>query len=48
MLALVNVGCEVLREGVATRASDIDIVWLYGYGFPAHTRGGPLFGPSMR
>jgi 3-hydroxyacyl-CoA dehydrogenase len=42
MLALMNVGCEVLREGVAYRASDIDIVYLYGYGFPAY-RGGPMF-----
>jgi 3-hydroxyacyl-CoA dehydrogenase len=41
-LALVNVGCEVLSEGVAYRASDIDIVYLYGYGFPAY-RGGPMF-----
>jgi 3-hydroxyacyl-CoA dehydrogenase len=41
-LALMNVGCEVLREGVAYRASDIDIVYLYGYGFPAY-RGGPMF-----
>jgi 3-hydroxyacyl-CoA dehydrogenase len=42
MLGLVNVGCEVLREGVASRASDIDVVYLYGYGFPAY-RGGPMF-----
>jgi 3-hydroxyacyl-CoA dehydrogenase len=41
-LALMNVGCEVLREGVAARASDIDVVYLYGYGFPAY-RGGPMF-----
>ncbi len=41
-LALMNVGCEVLRECVAYRASDIDIVYLYGYGFPAY-RGGPMF-----
>ena len=41
-LALMNVGCEVLREGVASRASDIDVVYLYGYGFPAY-RGGPMF-----
>jgi 3-hydroxyacyl-CoA dehydrogenase len=41
-LALMNVGCEVLREGVAYRSSDIDIVYLYGYGFPAY-RGGPMF-----
>jgi 3-hydroxyacyl-CoA dehydrogenase len=41
-LALMNVGCEVLRQGVASRSSDIDIVYLYGYGFPAY-RGGPMF-----
>jgi 3-hydroxyacyl-CoA dehydrogenase len=41
-LGLMNVGCEVLREGVAYRSSDIDIVYLYGYGFPAY-RGGPMF-----
>src|SRR3984893_5861711 len=41
-LALMNLGCEVLREGVASRASDIDVVYLYGYGFPAY-RGGPMF-----
>jgi 3-hydroxyacyl-CoA dehydrogenase len=41
-LAMVNIGCEVLREGMAYRASDIDIVYIYGYGFPAW-RGGPMF-----
>ncbi len=41
-LALFNIGCEVLREGMAYRASDIDITYLYGYGFPAY-RGGPMF-----
>ena len=41
-LSLMNVGCEVLREGVAYRSSDIDMVYLYGYGFPAY-RGGPMF-----
>ena len=41
-LSLMNVGCEVLREGIAYRASDIDVVYLYGYGFPAY-RGGPMY-----
>src|SRR5262249_10326211 len=41
-LATINIGCEVLREKIAYRSSDIDIVWLYGYGFPAY-RGGPMF-----
>ncbi|MEO7775622.1 MAG: 3-hydroxyacyl-CoA dehydrogenase NAD-binding domain-containing protein [Steroidobacteraceae bacterium] len=42
LLGLVNVGCEVLRQKVAYRASDIDIVYINGYGFPAY-RGGPMF-----
>jgi 3-hydroxyacyl-CoA dehydrogenase len=41
-LALINVGAQLLREGVAARASDIDVVWTSGYGFPRH-RGGPMF-----
>jgi 3-hydroxyacyl-CoA dehydrogenase len=40
--ALVNEAAAVMREGVARRASDIDVVFLNGYGFPAR-RGGPLF-----
>jgi 3-hydroxyacyl-CoA dehydrogenase len=40
--ALVNEGARVLAEGIATRASDIDVVYLNGYGFPAW-RGGPMF-----
>lgn len=39
---LVNEGCKELEEGIALRASDIDVVWVNGYGFPAHT-GGPMF-----
>jgi len=39
--ALVNVGCNILHEGMAYRASDIDIVYINGYGFPAW-RGGPM------
>ncbi len=38
---LVNEGANVLDEGIALRAGDIDIVWLNGYGFPVH-RGGPM------
>jgi 3-hydroxyacyl-CoA dehydrogenase len=41
VLALVNEAAHILEEGIATRASDIDIVYLYGYGFPAF-RGGPM------
>lgn len=39
--ALVNEGAKILEEGIALRASDIDLVYLYGYGFPRH-RGGPM------
>lgn len=40
--ALVNEGARVLEEGYALRAVDIDIIYLTGYGFPAH-RGGPMW-----
>jgi 3-hydroxyacyl-CoA dehydrogenase len=40
--ALINEGAKALEEGIALRAVDIDIVYIYGYGFPAH-RGGPMF-----
>ncbi|MFA5939596.1 MAG: 3-hydroxyacyl-CoA dehydrogenase NAD-binding domain-containing protein [Sinimarinibacterium sp.] len=39
--ALVNEGTRILEEGIALRASDIDMVYLNGYGFPLH-RGGPM------
>ena len=39
--ALVNEGARILQDGIAVRASDIDLVYLNGYGFPAH-RGGPM------
>ncbi len=40
--ALANEGARVLEEGFATRAGDIDIVYVYGFGFPRY-RGGPMF-----
>jgi 3-hydroxyacyl-CoA dehydrogenase len=40
--ALVNEGACILEEGIALRASDIDVVYLTGYGFPPY-RGGPMF-----
>ncbi len=40
--ALVNEGARVLEEGIAARASDVDVVYLTGYGFP-RARGGPMF-----
>jgi 3-hydroxyacyl-CoA dehydrogenase len=42
MYAMVNEGAKILEEGVAARPHDIDIVWIYGYGFPVY-RGGPMF-----
>jgi 3-hydroxyacyl-CoA dehydrogenase len=39
--ALTNEGARILEEGIAARASDIDMVYLTGYGFPRH-RGGPM------
>lgn len=42
MAALANEGAQVLSEGYAIRASDIDVVYVYGFGFPRH-RGGPMF-----
>jgi 3-hydroxyacyl-CoA dehydrogenase len=39
--ALVNEGAKIVEEGIAMRASDIDMVYLTGYGFPLH-RGGPM------
>ncbi len=39
--ALVNEGARILEDGIASRASDIDMVYLTGYGFPMH-RGGPM------
>lgn len=41
LAAMVNEGCEVLREGVALKPSDIDVTFVYGYGFPRY-RGGPM------
>ncbi|SFM83520.1 3-hydroxyacyl-CoA dehydrogenase NAD-binding domain-containing protein [Halopseudomonas yangmingensis] len=40
--ALINEGAKILEEGIAQRASDIDVIYLNGYGFPAH-QGGPMF-----
>ncbi|MGI9428126.1 MAG: 3-hydroxyacyl-CoA dehydrogenase NAD-binding domain-containing protein [Bythopirellula sp.] len=40
--ALVNEGAKILEAGIVSRASDIDVVYLYGYGFPGF-RGGPMY-----
>jgi len=42
LFAMINEGAKILDEKIALRASDIDTVWVNGYGFPAH-RGGPMF-----
>ncbi|MCC6435772.1 MAG: enoyl-CoA hydratase/isomerase family protein [Acidimicrobiales bacterium] len=39
---MVNEGAKILDEGIAIRASDIDVVWINGYGWPVYT-GGPMF-----
>ena len=39
--ALVNEGAKILEEGIAQRSGDIDVVYVYGYGFPV-ARGGPM------
>ena len=41
VFSLVNEAAHILEEGIAAKASDIDIVYVFGYGFPAH-RGGPM------
>jgi 3-hydroxyacyl-CoA dehydrogenase len=42
LYTMVNEGAKILEEGIAQRASDIDVVWVYGYGWPIY-RGGPMF-----
>jgi 3-hydroxyacyl-CoA dehydrogenase len=42
MYPMINEGARILEEKIAARPSDIDIVWLYGYGWPIY-RGGPMF-----
>ena len=49
---MVNMGAKILEEGKAMRASDIDVVWVNGYGWPVY-HGGPMFwaegmGPGYR
>ncbi|MGE0525022.1 MAG: 3-hydroxyacyl-CoA dehydrogenase family protein, partial [Variibacter sp.] len=39
---MINEGAQILEEGIAQRPSDIDIIWVYGYGWPVW-RGGPMF-----
>jgi 3-hydroxyacyl-CoA dehydrogenase len=39
---MINEGARILEEGIALRSGDIDVIWIYGYGFPVW-RGGPMF-----
>ena len=39
---MINEGAKILEEGKAIRSSDIDIIWINGYNWPAY-RGGPMF-----
>ena len=47
LTALANEGARILEEGIAARSVDIDMVWIHGYGFPAH-QGGPMFWADAR
>ncbi|WP_196137801.1 3-hydroxyacyl-CoA dehydrogenase NAD-binding domain-containing protein [Aliikangiella sp. G2MR2-5] len=42
ILALISEGLALFKEGIVQRISDIDVIWLHGYGFPRH-KGGPIF-----
>jgi 3-hydroxyacyl-CoA dehydrogenase len=42
LFAMVDEGARLLADGIAQRASDIDVVWVNGYGWPAY-RGGPMY-----
>ena len=46
MFALVNEGAKILEEGIALRASDIDVIYANGYGFPRY-RAGPMLYADM-
>ncbi|MDE8345024.1 MAG: 3-hydroxyacyl-CoA dehydrogenase NAD-binding domain-containing protein [Acidocella sp.] len=47
LTAMVNEGAKIVDEGFAQRASDVDIVFIYGYGFPRY-QGGPMFWAEQR
>jgi 3-hydroxyacyl-CoA dehydrogenase len=46
LFALISEGLQLLKDGIVQRASDIDVIWLHGYGFPRH-KGGPMFQASQ-
>jgi 3-hydroxyacyl-CoA dehydrogenase len=39
---VINEGAKILQEGIARRPGDVDVIWVYGYGWPIW-RGGPMF-----
>jgi 3-hydroxyacyl-CoA dehydrogenase len=41
LFPMINEGARILREGIARRPGDVDVIWVHGYGFPIH-RGGPM------
>ena len=47
ILPMINEGAKILEEGIAVRASDIDVVWVCGYGWPIY-RGGPMYYADQR
>jgi 3-hydroxyacyl-CoA dehydrogenase len=47
ILPMINEGAKILEEGIAMRASDIDVVYVYGYGWPIY-RGGPMHYANSR
>ena len=42
LYAIISEGLQLYQEGIVERLSDIDVIWLHGYGFPRY-RGGPMF-----
>jgi 3-hydroxyacyl-CoA dehydrogenase len=42
ILPMINEGARILDEGIASRPGDIDVIWVYGYGWPVW-RGGPMY-----
>ena len=42
LLALINEGFRILEEGIVKQPSDIDVIYVYGYGWPAY-KGGPMY-----
>ena len=47
LYAMVNEGAKILDEGIAARSSDVDVIWVTGYGWPRY-RGGPMFWADLQ